>query len=172
MVLLGILTPPYYERHLAHSVSSLANKVSISQHPPFVTGCYFVHYYACTTSACTPIYSVSSIVLLEILTPPYYEGRTGVSHKTTFHFLNTSILFCMSFVYIIMHVPPQPVPGLASKVWLWGDIDSIYMNGTSALAYHKQSFSFLDTLHLCELLFVYIIMHVPPQPVPVLASQA
>jgi hypothetical protein len=95
-----ILTPPYYERHLAHSISY--KRKFLFSTPPFVTSCYLC------TSLCMYHLSLSglasSIVLLEILTPPYYERHLAhwrISYKRKFQFLNTSI--CYELLLCVHH---------------------------------------------------------------------
>jgi hypothetical protein len=81
--------------------------------------CYFVHHYACTHLSLLK-FSVSSIVLLEILTPPYYERyRTMYLIQTKVSILNTSICYELLLLYIIMHVPPHKIQVIASKVWYY-----------------------------------------------------
>jgi hypothetical protein len=89
----------------------IQTKVSISQHPPFVTSCYFVYIIMHVPPQPVPRLSVSSIVLLEILTPPYERhGALAYLIQTKFQFLNTlHLLRAVTFMCIIMHVPPQPV---------------------------------------------------------------
>jgi hypothetical protein len=159
------LTQAYYVGHWA---ASRINKFSFSQ--PSI--CY--ELLLCT-SLCMYHLSLSqvlaskSMVLLEILTPPCYDGiAPSVSHtnKVSISQHPPFVTSCY-FVYIIMHVPPQPVWSLwrlkHSVTW---DIDSAYYERHSAYHRYKQVFSFLNTSICYELYFVYIIMHVPPQPVP------
>jgi hypothetical protein len=144
---------------------SHTNEFNFSQHPPFVTSCYFVYIMHVPTSACLK-FGVSSIVLLEILTPPYYERhqRTSVSHTNEVSFLNT--LHLLRGCYFVVHHYACTTSAclrfsVSSIVLL--DIDSILWTALSALAYLMQTkFQFLNTSICYELLLC--VHHVPPRP--------
>jgi hypothetical protein len=80
------------------------NESFISQHLHLLRAVTLCTHYACTTSAC--LFSVSSIVLLEILTPPYYERHLAhASHTNESFNFNTSICYELLCVHHYVHVP-------------------------------------------------------------------
>jgi hypothetical protein len=128
---------------------SHTNKVSISQHPPFVTGCYFVYIIMHVPPQPVPGLA-SQNGLLEILTPPYYERHLArISYKRSFNFSTPPFVTSCYFVYIIMRVPPQPVPGLASKgVVLLDNSAILWTAQRTGVSHTNKSFSF-STPSIC-----------------------
>jgi hypothetical protein len=165
-----ILTPPYYERHQRTGVSH-TNKVQFLNTLHLLRLCCGTSL-ACTTSACHQVERLN--VLLDI-DPPYYERHLAhwrISYKRSFSFSAPPFVTSCYFVCIIMHVPPQPVPSLASSIVLLEILTPPYYERHSALAYLATNKVSISQHPPFVTAVTDIIMHVPPQPVPrIIASK-
>jgi hypothetical protein len=125
------------------------------------TAVTLLHHYACTTSACTKLWRLRIVLLLEILTPSY-NGTLSIPYKQIFfsrHPPFVTSTLCTSLC--MYHLSLSQVYLKHGITW---DIDSaILWTALSALAYLIQTkFQFLNTLHLlrgCTLLCTSLCMY-------------
>jgi hypothetical protein len=156
-----ILTPPYYGRSIGDWAYLIQTSFFFST-PPFVTSCYFVYIIMHVPPQPVPSYSAQASILLEIFRHimNVYCSALSVSLQTKVSILNTSLVIELLLLCTSLCIPH---PAFA-KYSIW-DIDSAIL-WTALSGSYKRKFHFSTPPFVTSCYFVYIIMHVPPQPVP------